>query len=82
MKHSFHFIPITILLMALVLEFASGPRIVKANTESATQFRNRRAQIEEKIRQAEARVFSNESEAAYDTEKTKFGMASLMRHDS
>ena len=82
MKHSFHFFLFKILLMSLVFEFASGPGIVKANVESATQFRNKRAQIEEKIRQAEARMFSSESEAAYDAERTKFGMASLMRHDS
>lgn len=79
MKHSIIF-PIEILIMALVIGLAAGPGA--ANTDSATQFRNQRAQMEERIRQAEARIFSSESESAYDAERTKFGMNSLMRQDS
>lgn len=81
MKHSMIIFPIEILIMALVTGLAAGPGAA-ANTDSATQFRNHRAQMEERIRQAEARIFSNESESAYDAERTKFGMNSLMRQDS
>ena len=81
MKHSFIF-PLEILIMALTIGLAAGPGAAAVNTDSATQFRNQRAQMEERIRQAETDIFSSESESAYDAERAKFGMSSQMRQDS
>lgn len=81
MRHSFVF-PAAVVLMSLVFAIVTGPGKAGAMLSSTEQRQSNHSQIEERIRQAEAALYASDNESAYDAEKAKFGILSMMRQES
>ena len=81
MRHSFSF-PAAVVFVSLVFGIAPGPGKAGAMVSSTERGQSNRSQIEESIRQAEEALYASDNESAYDAERAKFGILSLMRHES